>query len=203
MSRVISQFLTKNEKKKKRTEQMKNTITEMKNTLEGINSRLDDIVDQMNESVSWKAEQWKSLKLNRKRKTLKRNLQHREKLKSLHALPVPRETQTLVKGNVNSPTKKQPKCGNLWSSFTKNSSLLDEVTVQVFPIASEDIYHITTLYELLLFFCGMGGRNLLECSFRFFCLNCSQHFSRISFTIFMELPEITLTLSWEQEEAEK
>ena len=170
---------------------MKNAITEIKNTLEGINSRLDDTKERISEQEGRIVE---ITEAEQKKENTKRNLKHHEKLKLLRALPVPRGTQTLVKGNVNSLTKKKPKCRNLWSSFTKNSSLLNEVTVQVLLVASEDIYHIATSYELLLFFYGVGGRNLLECSFRFFCLSCSQHFSRISFMIFMELPEITLTL---------
>ena len=38
----------------------------------------------------------------------------------------------------------------LHSQNTKHSSLLNEVTVQVLPVVSEYIYHITTLYELFL-----------------------------------------------------
>ena len=59
--------------------------------------------------------------LTEKGKYFKRNLKHHEKLKLLHALPVPRGTQSLVKLNVNSLTRK-PKCGNLWSSFTKHKT---------------------------------------------------------------------------------
>ena len=45
-----------------------NTTTEMKNTLEGINSRLNDTEEQ----ISGTKEQWKPLKLNRKRKNKKK-----------------------------------------------------------------------------------------------------------------------------------
>ena len=136
-----------------------------------------------------------------KGKHVKRNLKHREKLRLLRALPVPRGTQTSVKRNISSLTRK-PKRGTLWSSFTNTVPCLIMLQFKFLLLYQRTYTHPHSIW-IVSFLSGVGGRNLLECSFRFFCLNCSQHFSRISFTIFMELPEITLTLSWEQEEAEK
>ena len=97
---------------------MKNAITEIKNTLEGINSRLDDTKERISEQEGRIVE---ITEAEQKKENTKRNLKHHEKLKLLHALPVPRGTQSSVKLNVNSFTRKS-KCGNLWSSFTKHKT---------------------------------------------------------------------------------
>ena len=68
---------------------MKNAITEIKNTLEGINSRLDDTKERISEQEDRIVE---ITKAKQKKENTKRSLKHHEKLKLLHALPVPRNT---------------------------------------------------------------------------------------------------------------
>ena len=100
-----------------------------------------------------------------KGKHVKRNLKHREKLKLLRALPVPRGTQTSVKRNISSLTRK-PKRGTLWSSFTNTVPCLIKLQFKFLLLYQRTYTHPHSIW-IVSFLSGVGGRNLLECSFSF------------------------------------